>query len=364
MIWFILRVFNIFMSNIIVKKVKNSDQTRWDLYVAQHPEASPYHFYAWCKAIEKSYLHENCSLIAEKNGKIVGIFPLIRICLPFIFNKIVALPYCDVGNCLSDDFTIEEKLISAAIEFSKLKEIDVLDIRGKLQSETRLSHKKLKNITTGKVRMFLELPDSSDELMKSFKSKLRSQIKKAEKNGLKFRWGYLSDLEAIYAVISKNMRCLGSPVHSINFFKEIIIQYGSKCHIGLVEYRGTIVGVGIILTVSGKVSIPWASTLRQYNHLATNMLLYWNLLKYASDNNMKIFDFGRSSEGEGTYRFKKQWGVKPIPLDWYEVDIKKKRDRNDTGNIPLRNIAAVIWQKLPPSISSLIGPAIRKYISL
>ncbi len=35
-----------------------------------------------------------------------------------------------------------------------------------------------------KVRMLLSLPDSSDELMKGFKAKLRSQVKKPMKDGL------------------------------------------------------------------------------------------------------------------------------------------------------------------------------------
>ena len=47
--------------------------------------------------------------------------------------------------------------------------------------------------------MFLDLPDcparigsgGSEKLLKSFKSKLRSQIKKPEKDGLRFEWGIL-----------------------------------------------------------------------------------------------------------------------------------------------------------------------------
>ena len=37
-----------------------------------------------------------------------------------------------------------------------------------------------------------------------------------------------------------------------------------------------------------------------------------------------FFDFGRSSEGEGTYKFKKQWGAKPTPLVWYDSIEKRK----------------------------------------
>jgi hypothetical protein len=65
-----------------------------------------------------------------------------------------------------------------------------------------------------KVRMILSLPDSSDALMKSFKSKLRSQIRRPVKDGLYSRIGSGELLDDFYFVFAKNMRDLGSPVHS------------------------------------------------------------------------------------------------------------------------------------------------------
>ena len=43
------------------------------------------------------------------------------------------------------------------------------------------------------------------------------------------------------------------------------------------------VGCGIILFTKHTVSIPWASTLREYNRLSPNMLLYWSFMKRAID---------------------------------------------------------------------------------
>jgi hypothetical protein len=51
------------------------------------------------------------------------------------------------------------------------------------------------------------------------------------------------------------------------------------------------------------------------------MLLYWTKLEYACDNGNKTFDFGRSTPGEGTYRFKPQWGAKPQPLHWQYISL-------------------------------------------
>ena len=40
-----------------------------------------------------------------------------------------------------------------------------------------------------------------------------------------------------------------------------------------------------------------------------NMLMYWHLLQRTIQRGNRTFDFGRSSESSGTYRFKRQWGA-------------------------------------------------------
>lgn len=40
------------------------------------------------------------------------------------------------------------------------------------------------------------------------------------------------------------------------------------------------------------------------------MLIHWTFLARAADHGFSRFDFGRSSVGEGTYKFKEQWGDK------------------------------------------------------
>ena len=42
------------------------------------------------------------------------------------------------------------------------------------------------------------------------------------------------------------------------------------------------------------------------------MLIYWNILKYACENGYRIFDFGRCTPEENTFRFKKQWGAEHL----------------------------------------------------
>jgi len=352
-----------------VKLANSSDEQEWDAYIQQHSDGSPYHLWAWKKAIEGAYRHKGYYFIAEKHNKICGILPLIYMRLPLMHNQLVSLPFCDLGGILADDDDIEKALVNEALSLGKKLKADKIELRTRNTNVPSVSLAK----GTNKVSMLLNLPDTSTELWESFKSKLRSQIRKAEKNGLCFKWKEKEGLNDFYKVFSLNMRDLGSPVHSRQWIASVLECYGEKSRMGLVYLNQEPVGCGMILTNRKKVCIPWASTLRAYNRLNPNMLLYWNYLKFSADNGYEIFDFGRSTLDEGTYKFKAQWGAKPIPLQWKTIHARGYREGleaedggliNQTGLLTKRKLAEKIWQKLPVGFVNNIGPVIRKYISL
>jgi lipid II:glycine glycyltransferase (peptidoglycan interpeptide bridge formation enzyme) len=51
--------------------------------------------------------------------------------------------------------------------------------------------------------------------------------------------------------------------------------------------------------------------------LAANDFKYWELMRRSCERGLKIFDYGRSKQGTGSYSFKKNWGFEPQPL-FYE----------------------------------------------
>ncbi len=113
----------------------------------------------------------------------------------------------------------------------------------------------------------------------------------------------------------RTMKDLGSPVHAKRWF-EWCSTLRRQARIGMVYRGGTPVAGGVLLECRSTITVPWASALREYNHLSPNMLLYWGFLEHACTAGFKLFDLGRSTPDEGTYRFKQQWGARPEPLFW------------------------------------------------
>jgi serine/alanine adding enzyme len=87
------------------------------------------------------------------------------------------------------------------------------------------------------------------------------------------------------------------------------------------------------------------------------MVLYWQLLSRAIERGQQTFDFGRSSEGSGTFKFKQQWGAQVSPAVWqyYVRKGSARAMRPDNGKFGL---AIRLWQKLPLWLANAAGPTI------
>ena len=355
------------MTPLNIRLATDNDQPGWDNYVSSNPDAGPYHLYAWKTAVEQGYGHKGLYLMAEDtdSGFVVGVLPLICFCLPWGRKSLVSLPYCDYGGLIGE-LSVQQALIRGGRRLAGELGVSRMEIRCSQEHSNLLAEEGISGqVISHKVSMILSLPASSDALWSGFKAKLKSQIRRPEKEGLRGHMGGPELLEDFYRVFTINMHDLGSPVHAFKWFKAVLSAYNDKAKVGMIYLKNEEpVAAGIILFNGRRVCIPWASSLRKYNRSAPNMLLYWQFLSWAADNGYSEFDFGRSTPGEGTYRFKKQWGARPEQLYWYKLGLDgKKIDCSDSGSKG-RGTAARVWQYLPSCIADLVGPRVRKYISL
>jgi FemAB-related protein (PEP-CTERM system-associated) len=206
------------------------------------------------------------------------------------------------------------------------------------------------------------LPDAFDALLKKFPAKLRSQIRRAEKEGMGFRLGAADILKDFYDVFSRNMRDLGTPVCGPEFFAEILRAFPANSRIGVVYLNKEPVAGGFLYGFRQVLEIPWASSDRRYNRLAPNMLLYRSVLEYACHDGYRVFDFGRSTPDSGTYRFKEQWGARPVQLNWHYWLSNGGPLPDLTPSNEKFRWAIFLWQRLPLPVSRCLGPTIVRYI--
>jgi FemAB-related protein (PEP-CTERM system-associated) len=215
---------------------------------------------------------------------------------------------------------------------------------------------------THKVAMRLDLPISSDELWKALGAKLRNQVQKPRKADIRVSFGREEALNAFYQVFTANMRDLGTPVYPKTFFRNILDRFPQQTWIAAAHLGDRPVAAGFLAGFKDRLEIPWASSLRTSNHLGANMLLYWSCLEFAIERGYRVFDFGRSTPGEGTYRFKEQWGARPHSLFWHYWLPEGARIPDVNPDNPKYRAAIAVWQRLPLAVTRTLGPHIVKYI--
>lgn len=327
----------------------------WDAFVDARPDAAVYHRSVYRALIRDATGYEAQLLRAQRDGRVVGVLPLVHLRSALFGNYMVALPYFNHCGVLAEDSTTRLALLEAAADRARYVNATHIELRhlGE-QPETPWPGR------STKVEMFLELPDTAEALWQRFKPKLRAQVRRPRKAGLYARLGGRELLGDFYTVFARNMRDLGTPVYGRGFFEAFVGHQPAETCVCVVYRAGRPVGGGLTVAYRDTVEIPWASTLREANADSPNMLLYWKLLEHAIETGHRRFDFGRSTPGEGTFHFKQQWGAEPVPLHWYYW-------LRDGGALPELNpknpkfqLAIRAWQHLPVPVTRLLGPHLVK----
>ncbi len=325
-------------------------------FIRSTTDGKLYHLPKIQTLIRNTFGHETIYLQARDAGEVCGVLPLVHMKNPLFGNFIISVPFFNYGGICAQNETIAASLLEHAIAVTKKREAGYLELRHIGRRFADLPGK------SHKVAMILDLPQTSEALFTSFKSKLRSQIRKPEKEGLTVRIGKMELLADYYTVFSVNMRDLGTPVYPLKLFVNMLKFFPEDSWIITVYKQAVPIAAGFVVGFGDTMEIPWASSLRQYNRLAGNMLMYWHALKLAIEQGFDKFDFGRSTPDEGTYKFKAQWGAQPLQLNW-EYWLANGGELPDLSPKNAKYQAAIkIWQKLPLPLTKIIGPAIVKNI--
>ena len=84
-------------------------------------------------------------------------------------------------------------------------------------------------------------------------------------------------------------------------------------------------------------------------------------MERAVNEGVRLFNFGRCSRGAGTHKFKMQWGGREEDLWWYGLSSTSGVTTPSPKDGRFR-WGPRIWQKLPTSVATKVGPSIVRYI--
>ena len=331
------------------------DGGEWDAFAAAQPGFTHFHRYGWRRVIEQAFGHQCLYLEARSaDGAIAGVLPLVRVRSALFGHYLVSMPFLNYGGPLGSAGAVAA-LVGQAVERARGDGARLLELRSaiELPLDLPVSHRK--------ITVLLDLASDRDGLWKGFPSKLRSQIRKPQKEGVEVRVG-ADQVAPFYQVFAHHMRDLGTPVLSRRWFELVAAVFGDDVWFAAAWHRGKPVAGGVAFRWGRELEITWASSLVEANRIAPNMLLYCAMMERAIDDGLGVYNFGRCTPGSGTHRFKSQWGGRDQPLWWYQwtpAGIEASTPSPDQGKF---SWGPRVWQRLPLPIATALGPRIVRYI--
>jgi serine/alanine adding enzyme len=332
--------------------------TDWDPYVCAHPNATAYHRASAVRVAADAFGLPVYFLTARgPDRKVTGVLPLVEQSSLLFGRYLVSVPYFTYGGILSSSPEASEALAKEAILVARARRSDHVELRHSAPlQELRLPER------LDKVSMVLRLPRTETELGKQLGAKLRSQIKRAERENPEIVWGGKELIDEFYSVFASGMHELGTPVYSRKFFHSVCDAMGDLLAVIIVRVGGEAHAAAVVIRHGERIEVPWASATAAAKRGALNMRMYWEMLRYSIAAGVGEFDFGRSTSDSGTYRFKAQWGAEPMQLHWHYWlahggDLPKLNHSN-----PKYARAAALWRRMPLWCANMIGPQIARYL--
>jgi serine/alanine adding enzyme len=328
----------------------------WDEFVRASPAASIYHHAGWAQLAQDVFGHPAYFIEARaSSGELVGVLPLVRQKSLVFGASLTSLPFFNYGGPLAAAPEISRELMEQARALAQEQGCRYLELR---DTEQRPGNWRLR---TDKVTLVLDLPADFAALSKQLGSKLRSQVKRADRENPSVRVGGKELLADFYDIFCRTMRDLGTPVYPMRFFAAILDRFPQECTVVVVDRAGRPAAAAFLIMANGRAEIPWAGCRDDAKPAGFNMRLYWEVLQVVLSRGCKQFDFGRSTADSGTYRFKMQWGAKPQQLYWYRWE--RGEAPSDSEPAPasegrLMHYATEVWKRLPLGVANALGPMV------
>lgn len=322
----------------------------WDAFARADPLGGFAHLSGWWGLMRDAFGHESLALAAyDESGALAGVLPLVDVRSALFGRYLISMPFLNGGGPLGTP-EARRALAQAAEAEGRRRRVALVELR------SHGSAPEWGRVTDRKITVHLPLPATEAALWERFPSKLRSQIRRGIRESFEVRFGP-AEVPAFYDVFARNMRVLGTPVLPSRVFERVVAALPDVAACAVVYDGARPIAGGFGFAWNGAFELTWASSLREYNARAANMLLYWSLMRRAIADGHQLFDFGRCTPGSGTHRFKRQWGGVDVPLPWTQWAPGASQSP-PSPNQPVFRAASACWRRLPLAVTNRIGPMI------
>lgn len=344
----------------MIRIATQDDAEIWNAFVENHELGSFCHLFGWRRVIHDSSGHKPHYLLSiNEEGLLDGLLPLFEV-KSFLFgHQLCSTPFCMYGGAIANSVEVKNALEQEACKLAQNLGVDYLELRYQSQQAELVEQ----GFAEKSVHSYFEteLKDNDDDILLSIKKKQRAVVRHSLKNELSTVVD--QDIDTLYHVYSTSVRNLGTPVFSKKLFKLLVDEFNDKVDVLTVSHENAALSSVMSFYYKDTVMPYYGGGLTAARGAKSNDHMYYQLMCHAAKRGCKLFDFGRSKNDSGAFKYKSTWGIEPKPLFHYYHLVKAQELPNLSPNNPKYQMLINTWQKLPLKVSQIIGPFLSKYVA-
>jgi len=342
-------------SSVEIRPLAAAEDAEWDHFVRSAPSGTLFHLSGWSRVAEKAMGWRCFPLVCRNEHGISGVFPIGWIRNRLFGDCLVSMPLAVYGGICTADPDSYRSLLRAGTDLARRLNVKYLEMRNRTDLfPTSLPGRDLY------VTFTQDLSPGPEKLLQGLPRDTRYMVRKSLKAGLE--WVEDLTLDEFYEIYARSVHRLGTPVFSKNLFSVILGEFPQHSKIlGVRKGKKAIAGV-LCLYFRDQVMPYYGGALSEYNNDAPNNFMYWSLIAQSCREGYRVFDFGRSKRGTGSFHFKSSWSMQMTGLPYRYQLIRAEQVPQISPVDQKFRLAVEIWKRLPYSWTKILGPRVIRWI--
>jgi len=338
---------------------------RWDAYVASHPRATVYHTSRWIRIVCEIGRYPSLCLLAERDGQVTGVLPLVAVDSVLTGRRISTLPFSDACFALADDAETASGLLTRARELRAQRRAAFYEMRGLPALRDGSDGAAEGFAHSGHFFNFvIPLAGDAEAVRMTFaRTAVRQSISKGIKLGVTVRQGDARDLDAFYGLYVRNRLRHGIPPQPRKLFAMFLARLdgGARSMLYLAEHEGKAVAALLMLRYDGVTYAKYEGVDETRRDLAALYPLFWKTIEDAVLAGDRAYDFGRTAaDNPGLCEFKQRWGTNRVDLPYYFDPPSDGVSVVKSDSLKYRVFTAA-FRRMPVSLAVRVGERIFRH---
>jgi len=318
---------------LTIKKISKTNYVAWDNFVRTANNGTIFHLRQFLSYHPDDRFIDH-SIEFYKNNSLFSVFPAAEL---IIKNKkfLVSHPGSTMGSFVtSENLSISNsmKLVETLVHYATQNEFDGIRVTVPPffyynRASNYLDYSLLKNgfeYLKREVTSTLFIEQNEKNILKKFRASHAQAVRKAEKIGVEVR--KTNQIEEFYLILKENLKIRHGvePTHSLEEIYKLIDLFPNTINVFGAFYKGEMIAGALNFLVKCDVALAfYISHKDEFQDLRPLNLLFYNIFKWALNENIKVYDFGIFTiDGEpnmGLGRFKENFGASGIFRDTFQI---------------------------------------------